>query len=115
LIQSVAFAFVLSLGVAIAAPAVQAGNLSPDQQLVCAGSGGMKVITFAADGSAQEADFTHGVDCLFCGALQAIAPASHVQQGLQAIQFEQPLWISSATHLIFESRAPPARAPPLAS
>ncbi len=115
LIQSVALAFVLSLGVAIAAPVVQAANLSPDQQLVCAGSGGMKVITFAADGTAQEADSAHGLDCLFCGVLQAIAPTNHIQQGLQAIHFEQPLWISSSTHQIFESRAPPARAPPLAS
>jgi hypothetical protein len=115
LIQSVALAFVLSLGVAIAAPAVQASQLSPDQQLVCAGSGGMKVITFAADGSAQEAQAAHGVDCLFCGALQAIVPASHIQQGLQAIHFEQPLWTSATSHPIFESRAPPARAPPLAS
>jgi Protein of unknown function (DUF2946) len=115
LIQSVMLAFVLSLGVAIAAPVVQAANLSPDQQVICTGTGGMKVVTFAADGSAQETQATHGQDCLFCGALQAITPVSHIQQGLQAIHFEQPLWISSTSHPIFESRAPPARAPPRTS
>ena len=107
-------AFVLSLGVATAAPAVQAGNLSPDQQLVCVGNGGMKIVTFAADGSAQEADSAHGLDCSMCGALQALPFAGQYQHGLEAACFAEPIWTSSTKHLIFESRAPPARAPPIA-
>jgi Protein of unknown function (DUF2946) len=115
LIQSLALAFVLSLGVAVAAPAVQAAHLSPDQQIICTGTGGMKVITFAADGSAQETSAAHGLDCLLCGVLHAIAPASPIPQGSQTIHFEQPVWTSPSYRSIFESRAPPARAPPLAS
>jgi hypothetical protein len=115
LIQSVVLAFVLSLGVAIAAPAVQAASLSPDQQIICAGSGGMKTITFATDGSALEIQTTHGLDCPLCLALQAPSPAAQAQQCLQAISQAQPVWIGAHLHPIFESRAPPARAPPLAS
>ena len=108
-------AFVLSLGVAIAAPAVRAANLSPDQQLICVGAGGMKVITFAADGTATESQTTHGLDCPLCMAVLAPAPASQAQQGLQAIGFTQPIFYAVQPHSIFESRAPPARAPPLHS
>ena len=115
LIQSVMLAFVLSLGVAIAAPAVQAANLAPDQQIICVGSGGMKVITFAADGTATESQTTHGLDCPLCMAALAPAPASQAQQGLQAISFAQPILYAVQPHSIFESVAPPARAPPLAS
>ncbi len=115
LIQSVLLAFVLSLGVAIAAPAVQAANLAPDQQIICVGSGGMKVITFAADGTALETQTMHGLDCPLCMTVLAPAPAGQAQQGLQAIGFVQPTWTSTTNHLIFEPRAPPARAPPLAS
>jgi hypothetical protein len=112
LIQSVMLAFVLSLGVAIASPAVQAANLSPDQQIICVGSGGMKVITFAADGTATESPTTHGLDCPLCMAVLAPAPASQAQQGLQAIRYAQPVQHGVQPHSIFESRAPPARAPP---
>jgi hypothetical protein len=115
LIQSVMLAFVLSLGVAIAAPAVQAANLAPDQQIICVGSGGMKVITFAADGTALETQTTHGLDCPLCMAVLAPAPVGQAQQGLQAIGFDPPSWTSTPVQFIFEPRAPPARAPPLAS
>lgn len=112
LIQSVLLAFVLSLGVAIASPAMQAANLSPDQQMICVGSGGMKVITFAADGTAVEVQTTHGLDCPLCMASGALPPASHSTLGLPAIGFAPPIFYAVQPHSIFESRAPPARAPP---
>lgn len=112
LIQSVMLAFVLGLGAAAATPAIQAANLSPDQQIICLGTGGMKVITFAADGSAQEVQTDHTSDCNMCGALQAMLPAEHIQQGLAVIPFDKPIPTRFAAHTIFESRAPPARAPP---
>jgi hypothetical protein len=112
LIQSVLLAFVLGLGAAAAAPAIAAANLSPDQQIICLGTGGMKVISFAADGAASEAQTVHASDCTMCGALQATLPAGHIQQGLQATLFDKPIPTRLAAHTIFESRAPPARAPP---
>ena len=115
LIQSVLLAFVLSLGVAIAAPAVQAANLTPDQQIICVGSGGMKVITFAADGTALETQTTHSLDCPLCMASGALPPTSQSTRGLPAIAFAQPMLQGVQAHSIFESRAPPARAPPLHS
>jgi hypothetical protein len=114
-IQSVLLAFVLSLGVAIAAPAVQAANLAPDQQIICVGSGGMKVITFAADGTALETQTTHGMDCPLCMVPAMLPPANPSALDLQAIAFAQPMLHGVQAHSIFESRAPPARAPPLAS
>jgi hypothetical protein len=113
LIQSVLLAFALSLGVAIASPAMQAANLSPDQQIICVGSGGMKVITFAADGTALEAQTTHGLDCPLCGACGVIPPTSQSTLGLQTIGFAPPVLYAVQPHSIFESRAPPARAPPV--
>jgi hypothetical protein len=112
-IQSVLLAFVLSLGVAIAAPAVQATSLAPDQQIICVGSGGMKVITFAADGTTTESPTTHDLDCPLCGALQALPPASPVPTALPNRGFARPMLYAALLHRIFQSRAPPARAPPV--
>jgi hypothetical protein len=115
LIQSVLMAFVLSLGVAIAAPAVQAANLTPDQQIICVGSGGMKVITFAADGTALETQTTHSLDCPLCMVPALLPPATQSGFALPAIAFAQPMLHGVQPHSTFESVAPPARAPPLAS
>ncbi|MDI9334017.1 MAG: hypothetical protein QM533_06540 [Cytophagales bacterium] len=115
LIQSVALAFVLSLCAAIASPVVQAQSLSPDQQFICLGTGGMKLVTFAADGTAQDAQIAHTLDCPLCLALQAPSPAIQARQSLPAIPHAQPLWIRVSAAIIFENRTPPARAPPLAS
>jgi hypothetical protein len=112
LIQSVALAFVLSLGVTIAAPAMQAANTSPDTQIICLGNGGMKTVTFAADGSAVEVTTQHGQQCLLCAALQALPPTSHARSGFQAMRFAQPLLAEAAQTTSFEFHTPPARAPP---
>jgi len=112
LIQSLALAFVLSLGAASIAPVVQAANLSPDQQIICAGTGGMKVVTFAADGSAQEVKTAHGLDCPLCGALQTLPPASLAPLGLSATAPAKPIWQGLAAFEQLALHAPPARAPP---
>ncbi len=115
LIQSVALAFVLSLGVAIASPTVQAHNQTPDQQIICLGNGGMQVVTFATDGTVSNIQNTHGLDCPLCTALQAPPPATRVQHGLQAIATAKPIWLGLPQSGLFENHAPAARAPPLTS
>jgi hypothetical protein len=112
LIQSVALAFVLSLGVAIAAPALQAQNQSPDTQVICLGQGGMKTVTFAADGTATEVQTAHGQQCLLCGALLALPHASQSRSSLQTMRFAQPLLAVAPRTTAFEYRTPPSRAPP---
>ena len=112
LIQSLLLAFVLSLGVAIAAPAMQAGNLSPETQIICLGQGGMKTVTFAADGTATEVQTAHGQQCLQCVALQALPPAAQSGSALQSIDHAQPKLVAAAQPTAFEARTPPARAPP---
>lgn len=112
LIQWVLLAFVLSLGVSMAAPAMQAANQSPDTQVICLGQGGMKTVTFAADGTATEAQTAHGQQCLLCAALQALPPTNHAGSGLQAMRFAEPLLAKATPTTSFEFHTPPARAPP---
>jgi hypothetical protein len=115
LIQSVALAFVLSLGVAIAAPAVQAHNLTPDQQIICVGAGGMKLVTFAADGVISDTQTLQGSDCPLCAALQALPPTDQSTLSLPSTPFARPIWRGFALAVQPPLHAPPARAPPLAS
>jgi hypothetical protein len=115
LIQAVALAFVLSLGVAVAAPALQTANLSPDTQVICLGNGGMKTVTFAADGTATEVQTAHSPSCLLCAALQALPLAGQVGIGLAAASFAHSRTATTPAPRVFESRIPPARAPPAAS
>jgi hypothetical protein len=108
LIQSVALAFVLSLGVAIASPLVNPQNT----QLICSASGGMKVITFADDGTTTEKTSTHGLDCPLCAVSMGMPPASQLECGLQAFMPAKPITTRLVAHSTFQSRAPPARGPP---
>lgn len=112
LIQSVALAFVLSLGVAIAAPALQAQNQSPDTQVICLGQGGMKTVTFAADGTAVEVQTVHGLDCPLCGALPPLLLARLVQIDMQTLALLPQPTASAATVNSPKRLTPPARAPP---
>jgi hypothetical protein len=112
LIQSVLLGFVLSLGVAIATPAVQAANLAPDQQIICVGSGGMKLITFAADGTALEVQTTHSLDCPLCMTCGTLPPASQSPLGLADGGITKPVWLGFAAFEQLALHAPPARAPP---
>jgi hypothetical protein len=112
LIQAVAAAFVLSLGVAIAAPALQTNTASPDSQVICLGNGGMKTVTFAADGSAVEVVTQHGLHCLLCAALLGLPPRNQAHSGLPAMHHVQPQPVSSTQPEHIKFRTPPARAPP---
>lgn len=111
-IAAVTAAFVLSIGVSIAAPALQAVNLSPDTQVICLGQGGMKTVTFAADGTATEIQTAHGQQCLLCAALQALPPTSQARSGLRTMDHAQPQLAVTVQPTLFEFRTPPARAPP---
>jgi len=99
--------FVLSLGVAVASPIVK----PQDILLVCTGSGAMKVLVKAADGSASEVA-SNSMDCPLCVSLAApppvprlnAEPAQPLAYALQAIP---------AAHIAARTAAPlPARGPP---
>ncbi len=115
LIQAMGLAFLLSLGVSMAAPAIQAQNQSPDTQIICLGNGGMKTVTFAADGSAVEVTTQHGPQCLLCAALLALPPASQAHRGLQAMPLMRPLLGLSSPQAQRKFLMPLARAPPTSS
>ena len=61
---------VLSLGVAVASPIVKPQNVL----LVCSGSGAMKVLVTADDGSTAEVGSTN-MDCPLCASFLAPPPA----------------------------------------
>ena len=112
LIQSVLLTFVLSLGVAIAAPAMQAANLSPETQIICLGNGGMKTVTFAADGTATEVQTAHGQQCLQCVALQALLVQNHTELDLSNSP-DSPVRVYQREHRTrFVYLLPPVRAGP---
>jgi hypothetical protein len=112
LIQTVAAAFVLSLGVAIAAPALQTNTGSPDSQLICLGNGGMKTVTFAADGTTTESPLAHNATCLLCSAVLALQVENCL--GIEFLPAQELVWANplDAFESTFERLSPPARAPP---
>ncbi len=100
--------FVLSLGVAVAAPLVQPQDLL----LVCSATGTAKVLVKAADGSTQELG-SASMDCPLCmpsgapplRATAVVVPAQLLAYALQSIP---------AAHITVRTAAPlPARGPPL--
>lgn len=98
--------FVLSLGVAVAAPLVQPQSM----QLVCTASGAMKLVTSSADST--EAPTLHLLDCSLCVAV-APPPAPPVV----AVAAPQPLAFAlgrlPAVRIAAKSGAPlPPRGPP---
>ena len=68
LVRYVLVWFVLSLGVAIASPIVHPQDL----QLVCTGSGAMKMVVLTEDGSDEESSL--GMACPLCAIAAAITP-----------------------------------------
>jgi hypothetical protein len=99
--------FVLSLGVAVASPIVK----PQDVLLVCSGSGAMKVLVKADDGSTSEVAGT-SMDCPLCASVSAppplarmdVEPAQPLAYALQAIP---------AAHIAARTAAPlPPRGPP---
>lgn len=100
--------FALSLGVAVASPLVNPQAI----QLICSGSGAMKLIALADDGTAQVT--RHGLDCPLCASTHGGAPPSADALPLAP---PRPLALALAAffsaHITLLTAAPlPARGPP---
>ncbi len=100
--------FVLSLGVAVASPIVK----PQDILLVCTGSGAMKVLVQADDGSTTEVVSGH-VDCPLCATLSAPPPvvrlsAEPTQPLAYALQAIPSAHIAARTAAPLSARGPPA-------
>ena len=98
--------FVLSIGVAIASPVVN----PQATQLICTGSGVMKVIVTTADGVQEVA--SQSMDCPLCASLSAPPPVARL--GVEPLR---PLsWavqaIPAAVIAKLTASPPPARGPP---
>jgi hypothetical protein len=99
--------FALSLGAAVASPLIKPQAM----ELVCSGSGAMKLLVKSDDGSSKETgSFT--LDCPLCAASSAPPPlaqlATRPAQALTHVL--QPI---AAAHIAFFTAAPlPARGPP---
>ena len=100
--------FVLSLGVAVASPIVK----PQDILLVCTGSGAMKMLVQADDGSTSEV-VGNSMDCPLCAPMVAPPPMDH-----RAVEPVQPLSYAlqgiPRAHIAARTAAPfPARGPPV--
>ena len=99
--------FVLSLGIAVASPIVK----PQDILMVCTGSGAMKVLVQAEDGSTAEVA-GNSMDCPLCAPMVAPPPVDH-----WAAEPSQPLAYSlqaiPSALIAARTAAPlPARGPP---
>lgn len=100
--------FALSIGVAIASPIVKPQAL----ELICSGSGAMKLLVKTDDGN-QKAS-SHTLDCPLCSSPSAPPPvARHTTEPAQPLA--HVLQSIPAAHIAALTAAPlPARGPPLA-
>ena len=100
--------FVLSLGVAVASPIVKPQNIL----LICTGTGAMKVLVQAEDGTA-DVQVHSSLDCPLCATLaapppepgatvQSVHPLAYAFQGLPASR------ITARTASPMPARGPPA-------
>ena len=99
--------FVLSLGVAVASPL-----LNPQStELICSGSGVMKVLVKNADGSSTEVA-SRMLDCPLCASVAAPPPLTRtVQVPIQPLGLIVPS--IPVAHAVARTAAPlPARGPP---
>lgn len=99
--------FVLSLGAAIASPLVNPQST----ELICTGSGVMKLLVKNADGSSTEVGTTM-LDCPLCATTSAPPPA-HIAAAEPAQPIGYVLQTIAAAHLAARTAAPPpGRGPP---
>jgi hypothetical protein len=99
--------FALSLGVAVASPLVNPQSF----ELLCSGSGTMKLLVKAGDGSPAPAK--HGLDCPLCASVGAPPPMASA-----TAPWAPPLGhvlqsIPSARIAALTAAPPPGRGPPL--
>ena len=102
--------FALSIGVAIASPMVKPQSL----QLICSGSGAIKIISSDADGKASTtpATNTHTLDCPLCAAIAAPPPVDANHLAFAApLDYTLPARAAALPVTIFAT-PPPARGPP---
>ena len=98
--------FVLSMGMAIAAPVVNPQST----QLVCTGSGVMKVLVTTADGVQEVA--SQSMDCPLCASMSAPLPIARlVAQPLLPLSYAVQA-IPAAVIAKRTAVPPPARGPP---
>jgi hypothetical protein len=98
--------FVLAIGVAVASPIVQPQAM----ELICSGSGVMKIVVKAEDGTAQPAG--HTLDCPLCA--HGASPPPVVKASTEPPHpLSHALRPIVAAHLAWATAAPlPARGPP---
>jgi hypothetical protein len=99
--------FALSIGVAIASPMVKPQGL----QLICSGSGAMKVVAVGSDGKASPSS-SHTLDCPLCASISAPPPMEIRAFALAApLAFAMPLVLAESVFSL-AATPPPARGPP---
>lgn len=99
--------FALTIGVAIAAPVVHSSSL----ELVCSGSGAMKLLVKGDDGSTRPAG--HTLDCPLCASMGA-PPVAAGSPGPVPLPACGPVETLLSTRIAARTAAPlPARGPPL--
>jgi len=99
--------FALSIGVAIASPMVNPQSL----QLVCSGSGSMKVISMDADGKSTST-VSHTLDCPLCASISAPPPVDII--GFSSVaprSYSAPVQDTGSFTPVLAT-PPPARGPP---
>ena len=107
LVRLVLAGFLLSLGVAIASPLVNPQSI----ELLCSGSGAMKVLVKSSDGTPAPATHT-ALDCPLCATAGAPPPVTfHLAPRVHALaDADQPI---PAARIAARTAAPlPARGPP---
>ena len=98
--------FALSLGVALAAPLVQPQSI----EMVCSGSGGMKLVLKAADGGAAQP--SPMLDCPLCAMTGAPPPVAALAfAGAPALAYSTQS-VPSARIAALTAAPLPARGPP---
>jgi hypothetical protein len=98
--------FALSIGVAIASPMVKPQGL----QLVCSGSGSMKVVASNDDGKSGSS--SHTLECPLCASISAPPPMDIVGFGSAAPQAYALLQPDTSPRACVWAAPPPARGPP---
>jgi hypothetical protein len=106
LVRLVAAWFVLSMAAAIASPLVKPQAM----ELICSGSGAVKLLIKSDDGRTQLA--SHTLDCPLCASLSAPPPVARLTA--EPVQpLSHMLQAIPAAHLAALTAAPPpARGPP---
>ena len=102
--------FALSIGVAIASPLVNPQGM----QLVCSGSGSMKVISMDASGKTTPAT-SHSLDCPLCASISAPPPLEIIGFSAAAPLAHSAPVQSAGRFTPVLATPPPARGPPSAS